>query len=92
LETIMTEKTRVSGMLGSRRCGAATRGGGGPCRCPAVAGKRRCRLHGGSAGSGAPKGNRNALKSGDHTKQAIEARRALRDLLRAARKTIEDFR
>jgi len=87
----MTEKTRVSGMLHSPRCGARTRGGG-PCRCPAVAGKRRCRMHGGSAGSGAPKGNRNALKSGHYTKAAIEARQALGNLLRAARKTIEEFR
>ena len=87
----MTENTRVSGMLLSRRCGARTRGGS-PCRCPAVSGKRRCRMHGGSAGSGAPRGNHNALKSGDDTKQAIEARQALRDLLRAARKTIEDLR
>jgi len=87
----MTENTRVSGMLKSRRCGAQTRSGS-PCRCPAVSGKRRCRLHGGSAGSGAPKGNRNAEKCGDYTRQAIEARRALRDLLRTARKTIEDFR
>jgi len=87
----MTENSRVSGMLKSRRCGARTRSGG-PCRCPAVAGKRRCRMHGGSTGSGAPRGNSNALKSGDYTKAAIEARQALGDLLRAARKTIEDLR
>jgi len=29
---------------------------GAPCRAPKVAGKTRCRMHGGAAGSGAPKG------------------------------------
>ncbi|MFZ1148666.1 MAG: HGGxSTG domain-containing protein [Xanthobacteraceae bacterium] len=40
-------------MLSSPRCGAMTRSGR-PCRSPAVRGKRRCRMHGGAAGSGAP--------------------------------------
>jgi hypothetical protein len=39
-------------MLSSLRCGAKTRSGK-PCRSPAVAGKRRCRMHGGAPGSGA---------------------------------------
>ena len=52
------------------RCGARTRGGR-PCRSPAVYGKRRCRMHGGAVGSGAPEGNQNALKHGVFTKEAI---------------------
>src|SRR6202022_947866 len=40
------------------RCLARTRRGT-PCQSPAVAGKARCRMHGGAAGSGAPKGTRN---------------------------------
>ena len=40
------------------RCLARTRRGR-PCQSPAVAGKTRCRMHGGAAGSGAPKGKRN---------------------------------
>jgi len=45
------------------RCGAKTkRNNGSPCRSPAVRGKRRCRMHGGAKGSGAQRGNRNALK------------------------------
>ena len=32
---------------------------GPPCQSPSVAGKTRCRMHGGAAGSGAPKGKRN---------------------------------
>ena len=33
-----------------------------PCRSPAVKGRKRCRMHGGAAGSGARAGNTNALK------------------------------
>lgn len=44
------------------RCGARTRSGA-TCRSPAVKGKTRCRMHGGK-GSGAPRGNSNALKHG----------------------------
>ena len=49
--------------LAAAPCGARTRAGT-PCRAPAVRGRRRCRMHGGAAGSGAPRGNRNALKHG----------------------------
>ena len=71
-------------MLASPRCGAKTRQGGS-CLNPAVAGKARCRMHGGGAGSGAPAGNQNALKTGEYTKEAIEGRRQIQDLLRDAR-------
>jgi uncharacterized protein YjcR len=74
-------------MLSSQRCGAKTRSGK-PCRSPAVSGKTRCRMHGGAPGSGAPHGNQNALKHGRYTRQAIEERRALRDLLRRSRKLV----
>jgi uncharacterized protein YjcR len=52
---------------------------------PAVAGKKRCRMHGGTPGSGAPRGNKNALKHGNFTREAIEDRRYFQDLLRHAR-------
>lgn len=33
------------------RCGARTKGNyGKPCRCPAIRGKTRCRVHGGARG------------------------------------------
>jgi len=50
-------------MLASPRCGAKTRSGGA-CRSPAVHGKKRCRMHGGAPGSGAPRANQNARKHG----------------------------
>ena len=71
-------------MLSSPRCGARTRSGK-PCMSPAVSGKKRCRMHGGAEGSGAPLGNRNAQKHGLYTGKSIEERRQLRDLLRQSR-------
>jgi hypothetical protein len=75
-------------MLSSQRCGARTRSGK-PCRSPAVGGKKRCRMHGGAPGSGAPRGNQNALKDGLHTREAIAERRQLRALLRQSRLLIQ---
>jgi hypothetical protein len=46
-------------------------------------------MHGGAPGSGAPRGNKNALKHGRHTREAIEGRRQLRGLLRQSRILIE---
>jgi uncharacterized protein YjcR len=77
----------VETMLSSARCGAKTRSGK-PCMSPAVRGKKRCRMHGGAPGSGAPLGNKNALKHGHFTREAIEARRAVQDLLRQSRALI----
>ncbi len=48
-------------------------------------------MHGGAAGSGAPVGNRNALKHGLYTKQAIRERQALRRLIRDANALIEEI-
>jgi len=72
-------------MLACLRCGAKTRSGQ-PCRSPAVQGKKRCRMHGGAPGSGAPKGNQNALKHGRYTKKALEEERKVRALIRQHQK------
>jgi uncharacterized protein YjcR len=50
------------------------------------AGSKVCRMHG--AAGGAPKGNRNALKHGDFTAEAIETRRMVAALGRMARETM----
>jgi hypothetical protein len=52
---------------------------------PAVSGKKRCRMHGGAPGSGAPLGNQNALKHGQDTRKAIEERRMVQKFLRESR-------
>ena len=40
------------------QCGARTRSGA-PCKSAPVTGRRRCRMHGGADGSGAPEGSKN---------------------------------
>jgi len=61
------------------RCTAATRDGD-RCKNPAVTGSTTCRMHGGTA-EGAPKGNSNAVTTGEHEKitygQLTETERAL---------------
>jgi len=46
-------------------------------------------MHGGAAGSGAPKKNQNALKHGQYTKEAIAFDKHVRKLIKDGRKTIE---
>ena len=78
-------------MLVSPRCGAKTRLGGA-CRSPAVRGKKRCRMHGGAQGSGAPRANRNARKHGLFTRDAIAERRQIQRLLGEARKLLGEMK
>jgi hypothetical protein len=78
-------------MLASPRCGAKTRTGG-PCRSPAVSGKKRCRIHGGAPGSGAPKQNQNALKHGLFTRGAIEERKQVQALIGQSRKLLGEIK
>ena len=77
-------------MLASPRCGAKTRNGT-PCRSPAVAGKTRCRMHGGANGSGAPKGNTNALKHGLYTIGQKDFEKHLRGVRRSGRDAMKDL-
>lgn len=72
------------------RCGAKTRRGTA-CQAPAVRDKKRCRMHGGAKGSGAPVGNQNALKHGMYTHESLEFQKHVRDLLREGSKAIEDI-
>jgi hypothetical protein len=78
-------------MLTSPRCGAKTRSGGS-CRSPAVRGKRRCRMHGGAPGSGAPKGNQNARRQGLFTGSAIAERKQVQALLGEARELLRKMK
>lgn len=52
------------------RCGARTRIGGS-CRAPAVNGRSRCHMHGGT-NIGAPKGNKHARVHGNRSREAEE--------------------
>jgi hypothetical protein len=48
-------------------------------------------MHGGAAGSGAPIGNKNALRHGHYTAEAIADRRAVAALIRLSRATLADL-
>jgi hypothetical protein len=88
----MSDRARNTGpMLASLRCGAKTRSGGA-CRSPAVHSKKRCRMHGGAQGSGAPRANRNARKHGLFTRDAIAERRQIQALLGETRKLLEEMK
>ena len=65
------------------RCGARTRAGT-ECQSPAVSGKRRCRMHGGT-NPGAPIGNRNARKHGGYSAKTMAAARYLKMIARLVR-------
>jgi hypothetical protein len=78
------------------RCLAKTRAGT-PCQKAAATGKKRCRLHGGAEGIGAPRGERNgSYRHGRFTCEAIAERRALGRLIRTmkaeARRIAESVR
>jgi glucans biosynthesis protein len=49
-------------------------------------------MHGGTAGTGAPKGNRNALTIGLHTREVIEQRQVVSALLKQSRQLLEDLK
>jgi hypothetical protein len=67
------------------QCGARTRSGA-PCKSAPVTGRRRCRMHGGADGSGAPKGARNGnYKHGRYTKEVAATRSWLREAIHTLR-------
>jgi glucans biosynthesis protein len=84
-----THQRNVGPMQAVPKCGARTRAGA-PCASPKVAGAQRCRMHGGK-GSGAPKGNHNALKDGSYTGRMLARGREVRSLMRAAQALLEEL-
>jgi hypothetical protein len=82
LEINPMNQDHLSRLSQAPRCGAKTRAGT-PCQCPAMTGRKRCRLHGGLS-PGAPRGSRNGnFKHGDWTLEAIVERKWVRNLLRS---------
>lgn len=71
---------------GVPHCGARTRSDG-LCNRPPAPGRARCHYHGGAPGSGGPRGSRNgAYKHGGRTREAIEERRWVKNLVRTLTK------
>jgi hypothetical protein len=76
--------------LKAPRCGAKNRRGE-PCACPALRGKRRCRLHGGhSTGARTPEGleriRQANTKHGLYSAEFVSLRRQARQVMRDLRK------
>src|SRR6476620_9718603 len=72
------------------RCHAHSKRTGLPCQAPAVRGWRVCRYHG--AGGGAPRGAAHGrYRHGLRTIDAIEHRRAIAALLKAAKNSLDEF-
>ena len=69
----------------SPKCGAKTRSGS-PCQSPAMP-NGRCRMHGGKS-PGAPKGNRNALKHGHYSAEAVATRKVINLLIQESEELI----
>jgi len=82
-------KTQPLAMHLSRRCLARCKRTGLPCQAPAMA-NGRCRMHGGKS-TGAPKGNKNALKHGMHTKEALMEKKVVREVIKQAQETLKQF-
>jgi hypothetical protein len=78
------ENPKLSRLNQSPRCGARNRRGTS-CQSPAMKWRARCRFHGGAEQSGGQPGNRNALKHGRYSAEAIVCRRKVAALLRACR-------
>jgi hypothetical protein len=77
----------------AHRCGAKTKGNGGkPCKCPAIRGKTRCRVHGGARGSGAKFGNTNALKHGETTAEAKAFRQEIKQAINFSKNLISELK
>jgi glucans biosynthesis protein len=73
--------TQLANIRTSPRCGAKTRAGGA-CQCPAIRGRKRCRLHGGRS-PGAPRDRNNGnFKDGTFTAEAVEERQWLKSVVR----------
>jgi hypothetical protein len=81
----------LSPMNQAPRCNARTRRGT-PCQSPAVKGRKRCRMHGGADGIGAPRGNQNAFRHGRYTADAMARKREVVALLQACRDQLGGMR
>ena len=73
------------------RCGAhSRRNGGAPCKCPAMKGKKRCRIHGGKSTGPSKEGRERLsklwLKHGGRSRRVIELRSEVSGIRRSIAK------
>ena len=91
---LLRNDNRVGDFASATRCGARTRQGT-PCACPAVRGKKRCRLHGGlSTGprtaEGMARSKQARWKHGLYSAEARQEVAHFRELLQECRE-LEDL-
>lgn len=79
--------TKTYSFFNAIRCGAKTRSSL-PCKAPAMRFKKRCRMHGGSIGSGAPIGNQNAFKHGFSTIKSKSLQKQVNQLFKSCKKLL----
>jgi hypothetical protein len=78
---------QLKNMRGAPRCGAKTRSGTA-CRCPAISGRTRCRVHGGLS-PGAPRGEQNGnFRHGFWTCEAVQERQWAIEMVKLYTKAI----
>ena len=83
MEKLTINPMQPERLASAPRCLARTRSGT-ECQSPAVKGRKRCRMHGGT-NPGAPEGNSNARKHGGRSAKAMAAARYLREIARLVR-------
>ena len=83
MEKLTINPMQPERLASAPRCLALTRSGTA-CQSPAVKGRKRCRMHGGT-NPGAPEGNSNARKHGGRSARAMAAARYLREIARLVR-------
>jgi hypothetical protein len=72
MRSIKKDRFDVNRLHAAPRCTARSKRSGQQCQGPAVRGKRVCRMHGGSKGSGAPTGKQNGnYRHGARSAEAI---------------------
>ena len=87
IDRMQRENCQPQALRQCLKCGARTRNGS-TCRSPAVAGKQRCRMHGGAGGCGGSSGKQNGrYRNGERTQSAIANHRKLAGLVRMLRES-----
>ena len=90
-DNLSLQEFRLRNLRAAPRCTAKAKRTGERCQGPAAYGYRVCRVHG--ARGGAPRGSRHGnYKHGQRTREAIEARRSIAELLRMARELCDEIK
>ena len=83
MEKLTINHMQPQRLASAPRCLAQTRLGT-ECQSPAVKGRKRCRMHGGT-NKGAPKGNTNARKHGGYSANTLAVLRHMKAIARLVR-------